>query len=164
MNLAFLFQTRTAFFLTLLVAIFALGAALVAQFGFGLKPCIMCLYERVPYVLLILGALAALNLKPRGEMFFTFLFVLLFIVSAGLSFFHSGIEQHWWTLEQGCKVGELKAKSEAEAIAEILSTPQAECDKIAWKLLGFSITVWNTALSLGMAVYLILVAALRKKV
>jgi disulfide bond formation protein DsbB len=162
MNLAFFFHTRTAFFMVLLVAIAALGSALIAQFGFGLKPCIMCLWQRLPYAVIIPVVLLALCIKPRGQGYFLLFFILLFLVSAALAFFHFGIEQHWWTLEQGCKVGTLTAKTQAEAIAEILATPQAECDKVAWRLMNLSITLWNTALSLSMAGYLLIVAGLKK--
>ncbi|HVY12961.1 MAG TPA: disulfide bond formation protein B [Alphaproteobacteria bacterium] len=149
-----LFQPRTAFLLTLLAALGALGAALAAQFVFGLKPCIMCLWQRLPYALLIVGAVIAL-LKPNAApRLFLIAFLLLFMASAFLAFFHFGIEQHWWSLENGCKVEALKAKTEAEILAEILSTPQAECDKVAWSLFGASITVWNMLFSGAMALYL----------
>jgi len=31
-------------------AVFALGNAYTAQYAFDLEPCILCLYQRVPYV------------------------------------------------------------------------------------------------------------------
>src|SRR5262249_28466036 len=149
----------TSFLLTLLVSVGALGAAYVAQFVFDLKPCELCLWQRWPYMALIVTSLVAViwgsglgtrvsgNVSPevRGPrpVIFLALFILFFLTSAGLAFFHVGIEQHWWVLEKGCPVGELKGKTEAEILAELLATPLAECDKVAWKLLGFSITVWN---------------------
>jgi disulfide bond formation protein DsbB len=159
-----LFQPRTVFLATLLVSLGALGAAYAAQFLFHLKPCELCLWQRVPYALLIFWSSAALFVTPRfpkSTPVFLGILTVFFLASAGTAFFHYGIEQHWWTLEQSCQVGELKGKTEAEILAEILATPLAKCDEVTWSLLGFSITLWNTALSLVMAVYLSL-AAVRK--
>jgi disulfide bond formation protein DsbB len=156
-----LFQPRTAFLLSLLVSLLALGSAYAAQFLFHLKPCELCLWQRVPYALLIFWSSIALFATPRFPKFtsiFLGILTVFFLASAGTAFFHYGVEQHWWTLEKGCMVGELKGKTEAEILAEILATPLAKCDETTWSFLGFSITLWNTALSLVMAIYLSVVA------
>jgi disulfide bond formation protein DsbB len=155
-----LFQPRIAFLLTLLVSIGALGAAYVAQFVFHLKPCELCLWQRAPYALLILWSSAALFVTlhfPKSTLIFLAILTVFFLASAGTAFFHLGVEQHWWSLEQGCRVPELSGKTEAELLAEILATPMAKCDEVTWSFLGLSITLWNTALSAVMAVYLSLV-------
>jgi disulfide bond formation protein DsbB len=162
MKLAALFQPRPSFLAVLLVSVGALGAALIGQTYFGLKPCELCIYQRVPYALLIVGSLISLIMYPKAEKLFLILFTVLFFASAAVAVFHVGVEQHWWSLESGCKVGELKGKTEAEILAEILATPQVQCDKAGWVFLGLSITVWNTALSLVMAGYLMLVRLNKK--
>lgn len=163
MNLAPLFQARTAFIVTLLVSVGALGAALIGQLAFGLKPCEMCLYQRIPYAALIILSIIALAMKkPKADAAFLGLFLIGFLVSAALAFFHFGIEQHWWTLDRGCSVPGLKATTPEAMLAEILSTPQADCAEVGWRILGLSITVWNTALSVVMAAYTLFVM-LRKR-
>ncbi|MBI3419920.1 MAG: disulfide bond formation protein B, partial [Proteobacteria bacterium] len=114
-------------------------------------------------VLIIVSA-AAIILTRRAPPLtpaFLGLCTLLFLASAGVAFFHTGVEQHWWKLEDGCKVIPLTATDTAAVLAQIMATPQAHCDEIAWKLFGLSITVWNTALSLAMAMYIGVVAWLR---
>lgn len=149
-------ETRTASVVILLVALAALGAAFAAQFVFGLKPCILCLYARIPYALLIVDMLAALVLLSRypalGKLFLASS-AFLFLIAFGISVFHIGVEHGLWTFGTGCPVESLGEKTEAQALAELLTTPLAPCDKVAWRLLGFSITYWNAALALFMAVY-----------
>lgn len=146
-----LLSPRTVFLLTLLAALGALGAALVAQFGFGLKPCVMCLWQRVPYLCVVLVSAAALLLAKDNAAVIRAGFIALalcFLASAGLAFFHVGIEQKWWSLGGGCPVMTLEGKDTAAAVAALLTTPQADCSEVAWRVLGLSITVWNLALSL----------------
>ena len=165
-----LFQPRTVFVLALLAALAALGAALTAQFAFDMKPCILCLVARVPFAIMIPVTLAALALTPRRPAFVVPMLLAitgLFLISAGIAFFHNGVEQHWWSLEGGCPVQPLEAdaggQSTEKMLAELLATPQARCDQIAWSLMGFSITVWNTLFSLGMAGYTAIALAMRTK-
>ena len=40
--------------LLILVGVGSLGAAYTAQFGFDLEPCVLCLYQRVPFAIAIL--------------------------------------------------------------------------------------------------------------
>lgn len=170
--IAKLFQPIPATLIALLVSVGALGAALVAQFGFDLKPCILCLWQRAPYALIILealGMLVVLKKMPGANKwapFFLSALAFLFLVSAGIAFFHVGVEQHWWSLEGGCPVGGREEKSADQMLAELLTTPVVPCDQISWRLFGLSITIWNVALSLGMAAYMALatfISATRKE-
>jgi disulfide bond formation protein DsbB len=155
-----LLHPRTVFLITLLVAVATLAAALIAQFGFGLKPCVLCLWQRLPYALLMGVAGVGLILKNRFTAPFLVVCVLLALTSAGLAFTHIGVEHHWWRIGTGCVAEPLGGKTETEVLAALLSTPQASCDEVAWKIFGFSITYWNAALSLVLALYHLL--ALKK--
>src|ERR1043166_3802240 len=151
-----IFEPRTAFWITLLVALGALAAALVAQFAYHLKPCILCLWQRLPYLLLALDAAGFLLLEKKFKPHPRFALLgmaLMALAGAGLAFTHVGVEQKWWVIGSGCPVEPLGEKTSAEALAALLATPQAPCDVVAWRILGISITVWNMLLSLGLAAY-----------
>lgn len=152
-----------AFAVVLLVSFAALGTALAAQIFFGLKPCVLCIWQRLPYLLLILNSVAALLLLRRVPDLTNYMLIfclLFFIGSFGISFFHNGVEQGWWSLEGGCPIGAaMENKTEEQALAELLTTPMAKCDEITWRILGFSVTVWNALLSLIMSIYLGVIVA-----
>ncbi|NDE90355.1 MAG: disulfide bond formation protein B [Alphaproteobacteria bacterium] len=157
-----IFAPSTVFLISLIVAISALGAAFVAQFSFGLKPCILCLYARVPYVFLIIVSVLALLNGEKHNRLFLILLTIGFLASLAIAGFHVGVEQHWWELSGGCPVEKLAAKTSEEMLADLLATPLAPCDKVAWKVFDISIVIWNAALSLVMCAYLLL-ALLKKK-
>lgn len=128
----------------------ALAAAFVAQYGFDLQPCILCLYQRVPYaVVMILGGAAyfAPRAVARG---LVALIGLAFIVGAGIAAFHVGVEQHWWQGTAACTGDKLDTSSLEALRAQIMSTKVAQCDKVAWSLFGISMAGYNVAASLGM--------------
>lgn len=130
----------------------ALGTAYTAQYGFGLEPCILCLYQRIPYALAGILALAAI-LMPRGagRLALTFLCVPIFLVGAGIAFYHVGVEQHWWVSAAGCGGALTDFPTTADLQAGLMEKPPKACDEVDWTLFGLSMTVYNTAASLGLA-------------
>jgi disulfide bond formation protein DsbB len=98
-------------------------------------------------------ALILIQRIPKLVPYFLSFCLLCFLASTGISFFHIGVEQHWWTLGGGCPVMSFDDKTSEQALAELLMTPTVPCDQVAWRFLELSITVWNTALSLVMSLY-----------
>lgn len=132
----------------------ALGTAYVAQYGFGLEPCILCLYQRVPYALAGALAMVALVLPAggRGRAALIGLCGLAFVGEAAIAFYHVGVEQHWWVAFTACS-GEIKSGLSLDDLkAALLAAPPKRCDEIAWTFAGLSITVWNTVVGLLLAV------------
>ncbi|MCA8926488.1 MAG: disulfide bond formation protein B [Alphaproteobacteria bacterium] len=129
-------------------------AVLLAAFGFqhlgGLDPCVLCVYQRWPWVAaIVLGALAFGLGGHRGLLA---LAALALAVGAGIAAFHVGVEQHWWagTSECGGTVG--AATTVEELKRQLLATPVTRCDEIAWSLFGISMAGYNFLLSAGLAI------------
>ena len=126
----------------------ALSVAYTAQYGFDYQPCILCLYQRVPYALTIILALAAI-MMPRGQgrNILTGLCVPVFAAGAALAFYHSGVEQHWWASATGCGGSLVTEDTIADFQAALQQIPPKPCDAIDWTLFGLSMTVYNVASS-----------------
>lgn len=133
----------------------ALGGALTAQFDFGLRPCILCLYQRVPFVISGLLAATALlpSMPPRTRMLLLGLCALAFLANTGIAFFHVGVEQHWWAGTAACTGGQPAALSIADLQAQLTAKPPARCDEIPWSLFGISMAGYNVPYSLALAVF-----------
>jgi disulfide bond formation protein DsbB len=140
--------------LALLAAIGGLGLALISQYGFGHEPCVLCLWQRLPYVLIILIAVLGLCLRPlrpwRGALLL--LIAFCWAVGAGIAFYHNGVEQHWWAGTSGCAIQATASQDPAALRLSLLAQPVARCDQISWSFLGLSMAVWNLIFSLLMAV------------
>ncbi|MFY9287251.1 MAG: disulfide bond formation protein B [Alphaproteobacteria bacterium] len=131
----------------------ALAFVFISQYVFGYEPCVLCIWQRVPYGLAAVLSLIAVVRKPYG--FYTQILMLLcaslFVLSAGLALFHTGVELHWWLGTSGCAVEPLSGASVDDVRTALLKTPVARCDQISWTFLGFSMANWNIPFSLGLA-------------
>lgn len=148
-------MTRTSpqlfsFFLVA-ASVAALGTAYTAQYRYGLEPCVLCLYQRVPYA--IAGALGLLGFATGGRhvRLIALCAVVLFLVEAGIAFYHVGVEQHWWASVTSCggKVSDIKS---TDALLQALQAkPEKACDDVDWTLFGISMATYNVAMSLVLA-------------
>jgi len=142
---------RAPALLLLAAAAGALGAALIAQFGFGLEPCHLCTLQRIPYAFAaIVAALAAIEADHRGRAMLLGLCGATFATGAGLAVFHVGVEAHWW--ESACSGGEKLADSASGLLAKLSAGKAApQCDSVPFALFGVSIAGMNLIASLILA-------------
>lgn len=137
-------------------SIFALAAAFIGEYVFGLEPCILCLYQRVPYAAIVIFGFAgaALNAKkPEWSNRMLFLAGFAGAMNGLIAFYHTGVEQKWWISHlEGCAVPKLEGSIE-EIMAQIESTQAARCDEISWQdpVLGLSMANYNIMAGLGLA-------------
>ena len=147
-------RTRDPIFVVLMVSVAILVTVFTSQYGFGLRPCQLCLYQRVPYGVSIFLALLALGLRldAKKTSWVLWLCGLTFVVGAGLGLYHTGVEQHWWAGPTSCSGG-LGTVRSVEDLAALLSKPIdiPSCDKIAWQLFGISMAGYNMLASLALA-------------
>jgi disulfide bond formation protein DsbB len=131
-------------------AVLALGMAYVSQYGFGKLPCHLCLYQRVPYWVVIGLAPLALALRGRRGLYLAALAgaALAFLADAGIAFFHVGVEQHWWAGLGGCTVPPMPRDPEALWEWFKLRDEIVDCSKPQVVVLGLSMAAWNCAYAL----------------
>lgn len=154
---------RLAPLFILAVSILALGTALVAQYGFGLKPCVLCIAQRIPFV--VAGALAALALLApfaRWRAALVVLAALAFLVNSGIAVYHVGVEQKWW--HSSCAPSE-EGPIDVTNLAAMMSKPvEARCDEPAWSFHGITMAAMNIPFSAGLGlVTLVLLWRMEKK-
>lgn len=149
---------RLAPLFVLAASVSALAAAFVAQYGFGLKPCVLCLVQRVPFVLA--GLLAAVALMPSaGPRFRRWLMLAaaaVFLVNSGVAVYHVGVEQHWW--QSGCAGSTDAALDVADLAAQMSRPVEARCDEPAWAFHGVTMAAMNVVFSAGLALVTLLLA------
>ncbi len=133
----------------------ALAFAFAMQYGFNFEPCYLCIWQRFPYGAAAVLSLAALLWKPYGKQTTVLLACcsLSYIAGAGLAFFHSGVERHWWKGTQECRVTIPESLSVEELRQSLLEATTARCDVIQGTLFGLSMTNWNVLAFLGLAVF-----------
>jgi disulfide bond formation protein DsbB len=145
---------RRVAFLILVAAAATVGGALVFEHGFGLRPCKLCLQQRIPYYVAIPLALGAAAL-PRNASLARIGLVLLglvFLGSAGLGAYHAGVEWGWFAGPSDCGGAVASAPgSVGDFLRDLERTRVVSCTEAAWRFLGLSLAGWNVLISLGLA-------------
>jgi disulfide bond formation protein DsbB len=152
--------TRQFAGVVLVVSAAVIGAALLSQYWGGLDPCELCLLERWPWWAAI--AISALvwiagdRLPPTGAVL---VLALVFFVSAGIGFYHVGVEQHWFPGPSACTASGAAATSVDALRAQLLGKQPVMCDEVQWSLFGISLAGFNLIGSLVMAAFCAATAA-----
>lgn len=144
-------RTRMMLGFFLGASIAALAGALISQFGFGLHPCKLCLYQRVPYGVVIALITGLLFYKDIARPRFAFAVIgAIFAAGAVIAFYHAGVEYKWWEGTGGC-TGSGTPDSIDALRAMIQEAAMVRCDEPAFMFLGLSMAGWNVLYSLGLA-------------
>lgn len=125
----------------LIPSLLALAIAFTAERVFGIVGCDLCVLQRYPYVLTAAFAGAAL-LRPSPVVLRLMFAVCagLFALGCGLSAYHVGIQQGWWT-EAGLCAGSLPIPPPDLRALPFERRPP--CDEIDWSILGLSLAAFN---------------------
>ena len=122
----------------------------------GYAPCALCLDQREAHwtalAIALAGLAASVVLKAR---FVAAAAVgaaaLIYSVSAGLAFFHAGVEFGYWPGPPSCSGGGgpmVDAGGLLEALNERPKPPS--CEEAAWRLFGVSMAGYNVLASAGL--------------
>jgi disulfide bond formation protein DsbB len=151
-GLVVLRKPRLALALIGAVAATALAGAFVLQWGFGVEPCILCLYQRVPYALVavIAGTGAIFAAPPIWHRRLLQICAAVFATGGALAIYHFGIENQWWASIAACEVEALPTFSVDDLNAAVWA-PRKPCDEVGFRLLGLSLAGWNAAASAALA-------------
>ena len=131
-----------------------LAGAWISQYGFGYYPCQMCYWQRHVHKAVVVVAVLTLVMVKAGlplNRAFTLLLAFLLLGSAGLAFYHSGVEFKLWEGPQGCAVTDVELpqfNSEDPFAALNQSFKPPSCSEAIWFFLGISMATWNGILSL----------------
>lgn len=146
-------RSVTIMWLALAASVVSLAAAYIAQFGFDLKPCHLCLAQRVPFAVVIILVFFGLW-KPRYHTGLIVIISAVFLINAGIASYHTAVEKHWIEGPTGCTNGDAPAnQSMDDFLKRIQSAPIVACDTPQWEWHGITMAglnaVWCLFLSLA---------------
>lgn len=132
----------------LLISAASLTFALISQYGFGLQPCVLCKWQRLPFIITAALGTFAFFLPSRKMSVVIMLSALVFFIGAGIAAFHVGVEQKWWEGTSSCGSPLPLGVSIEELERIIMAAPVVRCDQISFEFLGISMAGYNFLLSL----------------
>lgn len=140
-----------------LIALVGLGClALIAGAWFfeivvGLRPCKLCLEQRLPHYAAIGLSAAGLVLarSPRLQGLVLLGLAGLMVWSTGLGVYHAGVEWGWFVGPNDCGGAAAPAAAGVQDFMKQLQTTRVvACTEAAWRWLGLSLAGWNALASL----------------
>jgi disulfide bond formation protein DsbB len=135
-----------------------LAGAWFFELALELLPCKLCLEQRQPHYAAAAIGLAMLTLAAfRRDLIVRLvtpaliLLALLYLWSAGLGAYHSGVEWKWFAAPADCGGTPPPAAAGMQDFLKQLETVKVvSCSDAAWRFLGLSLAGWNALASLGL--------------
>ena len=158
----------------LVVSAGILSVVWIMQYGFGLLPCDLCLWQRWPYYGLGVLALIVIIVRQwqkedKKQKFFSISAgILATILATGgmfLALYHVGIEEYWWqrwypSIVSECAATQSTTTMNIEELREYFMSRTSvtpSCAQVSWSLFGLSLASYNGLFSVALMIYCILI-------
>lgn len=122
-----------------LVALLIFLISCLFQLLFDKEPCQLCLITRYMFLSIAIIALFSSILRKTG-----ILLVIAAFITLSFSFYHLGVENHWWLGPQSCTFELPTLDSISKSVED---SKRVYCDRVNWKILGLSSTLWSFLIS-----------------
>ena len=151
---------KKIFIVIFTLSFFSLAAALYVEYILGFKPCILCIYQRVPYAIALLISLIAFY--TGNKKLILLILVLTFGASFLLSGYHVGIEKGIIEPIFSC-TGDNINVLEKEEILKSLNTIQPDCKDVDFSIFGISLATLNFINSFVLTIVIVYIFKYAKK-
>ncbi|MGC7560531.1 disulfide bond formation protein DsbB [Pasteurella sp. PK-2025] len=151
--------TRGGWFLLALSGFLLEITALYFQHGMGLQPCVMCIYERVALLGIILAGLIGMIYPHALVLRLIALFIGLWSAIKGLliTLSHLDLQLYPAPWKQCSAFAEFPETLPLDRWFPAMFNPTGSCSEISWQFLGFSMVQWLVVI---FAVYTLLLSLL----
>ena len=150
------------FFLSMiLVAIISLAYAFFVEYILGFEPCTLCLYQRIPYFLIIILSIS--GAASQNNRYILLLLASTIFAAICLAAYHTGVERRIWDGTTTCNMGvQIPDNISVEEVRELLyNAPIATCTVAAYRIFKISMTEWNLIMNICFMIYTLII--IRKK-
>ena len=144
------FNLKNYFLLIFCISIFSLLSAIYIEFILDQKPCKLCVYQRVPYIISIF--ICFLGFAAQKKTSWLFFLSIIFISSSFLSGYHVGIENNIFTEYSGCSNTNINLIDKTEIIKS-LTDSLPSCKEVNFRLFGLSLATINLFVSILITLY-----------
>ena len=139
---------------------FSLIVALYIEYILGFKPCILCIYQRIPYAVAILISLTAFFIGNRNILLI--ILGLTFLAGILLSGYHVSIEKGFIEPIFSCTGENIKALNKEE-ILKSLNNIQPDCKDVDFSIFGVSLATLNFIISFVLTIVIVYIFKYAKK-
>ena len=148
------------FIIVFTTSFFSLAVALYVEYVLGFKPCILCIYQRIPYAIALLISLIAFFNSNKKTLLV--ILGLTFMASVLLSGYHVSIEKGIIEPLFSCTGENIKAL-EKEEILKSLNNIQPDCRDVDFSIFGVSLATLNFIISFVLTIVIVYIFKYAKK-
>lgn len=140
----------------ILVSLFSLAFAYFVEYFLGFKPCVLCLWQRIPFFLVIFVNLLALVFLSKKDEKSVKIAILLscgfLLLNVLLASYHFGVEQKVFFFDSTC-TSAIVDSGDIAILKEVLMKEKiTRCDEPEFFIFGFSMAFWNVFYCLLLAI------------
>ena len=139
-----IFEIKKFYTTIFVISLLSLLIALYIEFFLGYKPCKLCTYQRIPYLISIFITFLGINYSKN--LFWLYVLLLTFFSSILVSGYHFGIEQEIFNEFSGCVGNSLNIINKNELL-KLLNSEVNSCKNVDFKVFGLSLATLNFLLS-----------------
>jgi disulfide bond formation protein DsbB len=140
-----LIRKNSEYFL-IIISFCILISTLLIEYVFDFPPCKLCIYQRIPYILIIILGITLVFLRKKKE--FLFVFILLQIVNFVIASFHSLVERGVVEYEMNCTSTGADIQTIEELRVFLEKVPITKCNEILFSIMGLSLANFNLIVSI----------------
>lgn len=143
--------------LVLIAAVATIAGAWYIELVLGIKPCHLCLQQRISYyagipIVLVATFLLVRNSVQKFGLILLALAGLIFLAGAAMGIYHSGVEYRLWAGPTDCTGAIAKNVPLQDFLKQLETVKVIRCDEVAMRIFGLSLAAWNAIISSCMAI------------
>ena len=147
-----IFEIKKFYIIIFIISLLSLLIALYIEFFLGYRPCKLCIYQRIPYLIAIF--LTFLGISYSKNFIWLYALLLIFFSSFLLSGYHLGIEQEIFKEFSGCTGNSLDIIDKNELL-KLLNSQINSCKNVDFKIFGLSLAAINLLLSFSIFILIL---------
>ena len=148
------------FIIVFAISFFSLAAAIYIEYILNFKPCLLCVYQRIPYAIALLISLTAFFFGNKNISLI--ILGLTFLSGILLSGYHVSIEKGFIEPIFSCTGENIKAL-EKEEILKSLNNIQPGCKDVDFSIFGVSLATLNFIISFVLTIVIVYIFKYAKK-
>ena len=149
-----LLEIKKIYSLILLLCIISLISAIYIEYILEQKPCKLCVYQRLPYIVAIFLCFFGYNYSKN--ILWVYLLTLTFLLSSILSGYHVGIENEIFYESVVCTNENFDITNKSKLL-ESLNNQTPSCKEVNFSIFGLSLATINFMISLLVTIICILI-------
>ena len=126
-------------------------SAYILEYIYNFPPCKLCIYQRIPYFLILFVCTTSFLMEYRNIHFYAIFF--LFFSSFLIASFHSLVERGLIEYNSGCSSSINDFESIEDLRDHLESVALTKCDEIIFSIMGLSLANINSLISFSLVLF-----------